>query len=309
LRAATGLRTGLWRIEVLLSICEKRQGDMAAARNYLEDAFPHLDEEKLRLQAGMELIEIDSDSGDLDKAAGVVTVLREHDPTNLDVLYTAYRIYSDLAGEAMLSVSLVDPDSVQMHRVIAHEETRQGNNAGAIAQYRKAIALDPKLPGIHFELAELLYASQDDKEKKEAEQEYLAALAENHDDEKTVRKLAEIDAQKGNTQQAFEGFTRAVQLQPGDTDARLGLAKTLIEMNQLDKAQALLEETVQQEPSNAIAHYRLGTLYRKIGRMDDAKREVDAYKKYKDMKEKLRALYKELQIQPKETAAEEQDEK
>ena len=309
MRAATGLRTGLWRIQVLLSICEKRQGDIGAARTDLEDAFPHLDDEKLRLQAGMELIEIYSSMGELDKAAGVVAALREHNPANLDVLYTAYRIYSDLAGEAMLSISLVDPDSVQMHRVIAHEETRQGNNAGAIAQYRKAIALDPKLPGIHFELAELLYASQDEKEKKEAEQEYLAALAENHDDEKTVRKLAEIDAQKGNTQQAFQGFTRAVRLQPGDTDARLGLAKTLIEMDQLDKAQALLEETVQQEPSNAIAHFRLATLYRKMGRMDDARREVDAYKRYKDMKEKLRAIYKELQIQPKETAAEEQDEK
>lgn len=309
LRAATSLRTGLWRIDVLLSICEKRQGDMATARADLENAFPHLDDEKLRLQAGMELIEIYSGTGDLDKAAGVVTVLREHDPANLDVLYTAYRIYADLAGEAMLSISLVDPDSEQMHRVIAHEETRQGNNAGAIAQYRKAIALNPKLPGIHFELAELLYASQDESEKKEAEQEYHAVLAENHDDEKTVRKLAEIDAAKGNTQQALKGFTRAVQLQPSDTDARLGLAKALIEMNQLDEAQALLEETVQQEPSNAIAHYRLATLYRKMGRMDDAKREVEAYKRYKDMKEKLRVLYKELQIQPKETPADVQDEK
>jgi len=309
LRAATSLRTGLWRIEVLLSMCEKRQGDMAAARTDLEDAFPHLDEEKLRLQAGMELIEIYSNNGDLDKAAGVVTVLREHDPTNPDVLYTAYRIYSDMAGESMLSLSLVDPDSAQMHRVIAHEESRQGNDAGAIGHYRKAIDLNPQLPGIHFELAELLYASQDEKLKKEAEQEYLAALKENPGDEKTVRKLGEIDAARGDTQRAFEEFSKAIQLEPADSDAKLGLAKTLIEMNQLDKAQALLEETAQQEPSNAIAHYRLATLYRKVGRMDDARREADLYKKYKDMKEKLRALYKELQIQPKGTQADEQDEK
>ncbi len=309
LRVATSLRTGLWRIEVLLSICEKRQGDKAAARTDLEDAFPHLDEGKLRLQAGMELIEIYSNTGDLDKAAGVVTVLREHDPANVDVLYTAYRIYSDLAGESMLSLSLVDPDSAQMHRVIAHEETRQGNDAGAIGNYRKAIALDPQLPGVHFELAELLYASPDQKLKKEAEEEYLTALKENPEDEKTVRKLGEIDAAKGDTQKAFEEFSKAIQLEPTDSDAKLGLAKTLIEMNQLDKAQALLEETVQLEPTNAIAHYRLATLYRKMGRTDDAKREVDLYKKYKDMKEKLRALYRELQIQPRGTQADQQDEK
>jgi tetratricopeptide (TPR) repeat protein len=309
LRAATSLRTGLWRTEVLLSICEERQGNMAVARAHLEDAFPHLDEEKLRLQAGMELIELYSSTNDLDKAAGVVTVLREHYPTNVDVLYTAYRIYSDLAGESMLSLSLVDPNSAQMHRVIAHEETRQGNNTGAIGHDRKAIALNPHLPGVHFELAELLYASPDENLKKEAEQEYLAALKENPEDEKTVRKLGEIDAAKGDTKKAFEEFSKAIQLEPTDSDAKLGLAKTLIEMNQLDRAQELLEETVQLEPTNTIAHYRLATLYRKMGRMDDAKREVDLYKKYTAMKEKLRALYKELQIQPKGTQADEQDEK
>jgi Flp pilus assembly protein TadD len=99
-----------------------------------------------------------------------------------------------------------------------------------------------------------------------------------------------------------------VELQPADADAKLGLAKTLIEMNQTDKALALLEETVQLEPTNATAHYRLATLYRKMGRADDAKREMELYKKFKEMKEKLNALYKELQVQPKEIRADEQDE-
>jgi protein involved in temperature-dependent protein secretion len=79
-------------------------------------------------------------------------------------------------------------------------------------------------------------------------------------------------------------------------------------MNQADKALPLLEDTVKLEPTNATAHYRLATLYRKMGRTDDAKREVDLYQKFKEMKEKLRTLYKELQVQPKEIRADEQDE-
>jgi len=66
---------------------------------------------------------------------------------------------------------------------------------------------------------------------------------------------------------------------------------------------------VQLEPTNATAHYRLSALYRQMGRADDAKREVELYKKYKNMKEKLRALYKELQVQPKEITADEPDQK
>jgi hypothetical protein len=36
---------------------------------------------------------------------------------------------------------------------------------------------------------------------------------------------------------------------------------------------------------------------------------VDQYKKYKDMKEKLRAVYKEMQIQPDEIRESEKDDK
>jgi hypothetical protein len=63
------------------------------------------------------------------------------------------------------------------------------------------------------------------------------------------------------------------------------------------------------DPTNATAHYRLSTLYRQRGRIEDSKREVEQYKKYKEMKEKLRAIYKEMQIQPDEIREAEKDEK
>jgi cytochrome c-type biogenesis protein CcmH/NrfG len=238
----------------------------------------------------------------------VIAQLRRADPDNAEVLYAAYRTYSDLAGESMLALSLAAPESAQMHQLLAHEDIRQVNTNDAIAQYRKAIVIDPHLPGIHFELAELLHTSTDETVKKEAEKEYHAALVENPQNEKSILRLAEIDARKGNVQQSYEEYTKAVERQPADAEAKLGLAKTLIDMNQADKALSLLEDAVKLEPTNATAHYRLGTLYRKMGRMDDAKREVELYQKLKDMKEKLRALYKELQVQPAEIRAAEQDE-
>jgi Tfp pilus assembly protein PilF len=298
---------GLAKIQGLLGMAESRTLDFANARKDMEAAFPALQDRRFQVQLGLELAGLDTESGDLDKAATVIAQLRKTEPDNPEVLYAAYRTYSDLAGESMLALSLAAPDSAQMHQLLAHEDARQGNSSGAIAQYRKAIAIDPHLPGVHLELAELLHTSSDESVKKAAEQEYHAALQENAQDEKSILRLAEIDAQKGNTAQSYQEYTKAVELQPADADAKLGLAKTLIEMNQSDKALPLLEETVQQEPTNATAHYRLATLYRKIGRVDDAKRETELYKKFKEMKEKLQALYKELQVQPKEIRADEQD--
>jgi len=309
LLAAVKLQPDLWRIQALLGMAEEHTADSANARRDLETSFPQLKDNKLQIQVGLELVGIYTASSDLDDAAEVIGQLRKANPDNAEVLYAAYRTYADLSGESMLSLSLVAPDSAQMHQVMAHEELKEGNTNGAIAQFRKAIAINPQLPGIHFELAELLNTSADAKVKSEAEQEYRAALAANPLDEKTACRLAEIDVAKGDTKLAYAEYSKAVELAPGDSDAKLGLAKILSEMNQQDKAQALLEQTVQLEPTNAVAHYRLGMLYRQSGRMDDAKREVELYKKYKDMKEKLRAVYKDLQVQPNEIRADRPDEK
>jgi cytochrome c-type biogenesis protein CcmH/NrfG len=98
-------------------------------------------------------------------------------------------------------------------------------------------------------------------------------------------------------------------MRPADSDAKLGLAKVLIEMNQPDKAQTLLEQTVQLDPTNATAHYRLATFYRKEGRMDDAKRQLELYTGLRAEKDKLRAVYKELLIRPAEIKEDAPDEK
>ncbi|MGB6688535.1 MAG: tetratricopeptide repeat protein [Terracidiphilus sp.] len=308
LRAAVSKQPSLVKIQGILGIAELRTQDFAQGRKDLEASFPLIQDQKFKVQVGLELVGLFTRSGDLDQAAPVLAELRKAAPDNPEVLYAAYRTYSDLSAEAMLSLSLAQPESAQMHQLLAHEEAKQGNTNGAIAQYRKAIAIDPHLPGVHFELAELLQTSPDQALKKEAEQEYRQALVENPQDEKAICRLAEIAAQSGDVQQAYQDYTKAVELQPADADAKLGLAKTLIEMNQTDKALSLLEETVQLDPGNAIAHYRLSTLYRKMGRMDDARREVDLYKKCKDLKDKLRAVYKDLLIQPEEIRAGSQDE-
>jgi tetratricopeptide (TPR) repeat protein len=297
-RAALKLRPGLWKIQALLGIGEKRTGDIKAARADLEKSFPYLQEEKIRIEAGMELIEVYSGIGELDKAAATVSILRGLYPTNSEVLYTSYRIYSDLAGESILSLSMVAPKTARMHQAMAHEMARQGNTEGAIENYREALKLDPQLPGLHFELAEMLSASSAANSQEEAESEYKAALSVNQFDEKSECKLGEIASRRGDLPGSYEHYSRAVRLQPNDAEADIGLAKELVQMNQPEKAEALLARALQMDPSSAVAHYRLSTLYRQTGRSADAKRELEEYQKYKDMKEKLRDIYREMRIEP-----------
>ena len=298
LRGALQLRPALWNIRALLGMCEKRIGQTASAQADLEKAFPQLQEEKLRVQVGMELIEIYYGAGELDKAAGVAGILRQIKPTDADILYTAHRIYSDLADESMLSVAMSAPKSARMHQMMAQEMAREGDTEGAIAHYREALKIDPKVSGLHFELAELLNSSASSSDQAEAEKEYRASLANNSFDEKSECRLGEIAFRAADLKDAYAHYSRAVNLQPNDADAALGLGNTLAAMHQPDKAQPLLEHAVQLEPFSAVIHYRLASVYRDVGRTADANRELAEFKRIREMKERLAQIYQEMRRKP-----------
>ncbi len=307
LRAAVAAQPSLVRIQGILGIAELHTGDLDRGRQDLETAFPQIVDTKFKVQVGLELVGSWTATGDLDQADSILTQLRKAAPDNPEVLYAAYRTYADLSAEARLSLSVAAPNSAQMHQLLAHEEIREGNTNAAIAQFRKAIEIDPHLPSVHYELGELLNTSSDPVLKGEAEKEFGTALQENPRDEQALCSLATLAAQKGNAQQALKAYTEAVRLQPSDAAAHLGLAKSMMDLGEPDKALPQLEEAIRIEPTDPTAHYRLAQLYRKAGRADDAKRELELYTQYRKMKADLRGLYKDLLIQPKEIQPDSRD--
>src|SRR5215469_14072706 len=146
LRAAVEHQPGLSKIQGLLGLAEVHTGDVSRGRKDLETAFPLITEQKFKVEVGLELVSLQTQTGDLEQASVIVAQLRKAAPDNPEVLYAAYRTYADLSGESMLALSVAAPDSAQMHQLMAHEDTRQGNTNAAVAQFRKAISLDPHLP-------------------------------------------------------------------------------------------------------------------------------------------------------------------
>jgi cytochrome c-type biogenesis protein CcmH/NrfG len=181
-----------------------------------------------------------------------------------------------------------------MHQAMAHELAKRGNSAEAIENYRAALKIDPQLPGLHFELAEMLHTLSTAEGRQEAESEYKAALQVNPFDEQSECRLGDIALQRDDLKEANERFTRALQLQPNDPEASIGLAKVFMTMDQPQKAELLLQHALELDPTSALAHFRLSTIYRQTGRSADAKREFEEYQKYKQMKEKLKAIYHDL---------------
>ncbi|MGA7158140.1 MAG: tetratricopeptide repeat protein [Acidobacteriaceae bacterium] len=297
LQAALALKPDLWKLQALLGLAQMRLNNLTDARTNLASALPHLTEEKIQDEVGEALIANYSQTGDLEKAANTVSILLESQPTNPEFLMLSYSLYSDIANRSMLTMALTAPDSAQMHAIMARELQRHGDDTAAIANYRDAIQLNPKLPGIYYEFGLLLYSSTDEKLQAEAATQFQNAIAANPRDEKSELMLGEIAAKNGDMQAAFDADSRAVALQPNDADACTELAKALIYKNEKQKARTLLEHAVEIDPSNYTAHYRLSTLDRQEGRSDDAKRELADYEKYKSMQTKLESIFHAMRVQ------------
>jgi Tfp pilus assembly protein PilF len=67
-------------------------------------------------------------------------------------------------------------------------------------------------------------------------------------------------------------------------------------MDRKDEARQLLERAVQIDPSNYVAHFRLGTLYRQQGKTDEAKQQVELYLRYKQMHEKVEKIIHDMRV-------------
>jgi tetratricopeptide (TPR) repeat protein len=304
LKAAVEMNADLWKIRSLLGMAERRTGDDKDGRGDLEAAYPHLDEEKLKIEVGRELIESYASTDDFDKASQMIGALLKLEPTNPALLYISYRIHSQMAEAAMLELGLAAPDSAQTHQAMAHELQRDRDLAGTIANLRKALALDPSLPGIHFELAEALHASDNPQIRAEAEQQYRLAVETNPSDPKAVTRMADIEVEKGDLDTAATYYQKALKLQPGFEDAAIGLANVFSQKGDQAQAVSLLEQVEAADPTNVLAHFRLSTIYRKLNRPADVTRELELYRKYKDEHEKLRKIYQDMRLTTQQNDAE-----
>ncbi len=305
LRVALQAKPDLYKIQALLGLAEKHLNDEEKARADLSTALPHLKGEKVQREVGDALVQSYMATNEIDKAASTVGVLLEADPTNSGLLLSSYRFYSELANNAMITLALAAPNSAELHQAMAQELARHGNDDGAIANYRDAIKLNPKLPGLYYEFGSLLYNSVDEKLQAEATGQFEAALAINPIDEKAQLMIGEDAARHGDMKKALDAESRAVDLQPNDPDACTELAKSLIAMHQPDKARPLLERALAIDSMNETAHYRLSTLDRQQGKTEEAKQELAQYQKYKEMKAKLRSIFRDMRMKLDEKSEDE----
>jgi tetratricopeptide (TPR) repeat protein len=299
LRKALAIDPSLAKTQALLGICERRLGD-PSARGLLEKSFPKLKDKSMRLQAGLELAALYDQQGDPGAMASVMRSLVDLDPDNVDVLFMAQRVYSELADDTLNKLAVLAPGSARMQQVIAEHLVNGGDLPHAIEHYQKALQIDPRLHGVHFELGEAILQSSpfDAGTQAEAQKELEAAVTVDGDTAKTECEFGGIALSQTQLDQAFAHYQRAYQLDPSEVQAQMGLAKVLRMQEKWQEAVKYLRMAVRADPLNGTAHYQLGTAYRRLQMDDMAQKEMILSQEIKKTKDQVEELYKQMNRRP-----------
>ena len=92
-------------------------------------------------------------------------------------------------------------------------------------------------------------------------------------------------ADSGDTQaeaHANQLLREALALDPSLSDAHYQLGNLALKHDQVAEAEKHFEKVIRLEPNNVQAHFALARVYRRLGRQEDATREMKRYEELKD---------------------------
>ena len=198
-------------------------------------------------------------------------------------LATAYLALSDTKDAAKLfhEMSAGFGNTAAIHLDFGRAYAEAGNPDLAIVEFKKAIALNPRLVEAHYCLGASYLLSQGQVGFPEAVKEFHRELELNPDDYFSLAQLGYIAFTERQFSEAEQNLKRAAILDPRNPDNPLLLGQVYIQLNRpaeaeqaLRKAIALTTDLSRNHYQVQRAHYLLGRLLVQTGHLDEAKQEM-----------------------------------
>lgn len=173
-------------------------------------------------------------------------------------------------GTAVIDRILSHGDSAEAYLLRGTLELTAHDRDHARADLEKSVALNPRLPGAHARLGELLLAFGDDEQARAAFTQELSLDPEEFTSNLNLGVLAKEDQAYVESRRFLE---RALKARPNDPGVRYQIAQVDLATNNLDPARQALEALTKESPDFAEAHATLATVYYRLNRSADGDRE------------------------------------
>lgn len=280
LRHALKLKPSLVAARYYLGASLAESGQCGEAIPLLLKDGPHVSDKQLRRTVEADGLKCAMALDQEDRALDFLHLLRHDFPKDPEVLYLTVHVYSDLSTRASQRLLVTAPSSYQVHLLDAEILEQQQKWDEAEEEYRRVLAINPRLAGIHFRIGRLLLTRPKTATTTAgAQKEFEAELKIDPNNAAAEYVLGEMARQARDFPTATEHFSRACKLDPTLADAFIGLGKSLVSAGKPEDAVTPLEAAVRLQPANPVAHYQLAFAYRRAGRVQDADRELSAYKR------------------------------
>jgi len=182
-------------------------------------------------------------------------------------------------------------DSAALHVLIGRAYTIGHFPESAVAEFRKAIQLDPKYPNAHGLLGYSILEFRGEEAYPQARQEFERELKLHPDDYNVLLLLAIATVALRDFPAAEAALLHARRLRPEESFAYLYLGETYSETKRLPQAVEALEKYIRlvHDPEEvprdvSRAYYLLGQDLRRLGRLDEAQKALANSQRYREAK-------------------------
>lgn len=215
-------------------------------------------------------------------------LLLAENPSNTDALITEGEVLY-LQGDQSGAVELLKhaiqltPTSVESHYVLGRIYYAGSNVEKATEQFQEVLKLDP---GNYKAYDGLALCYENSAKITLAADTYMKGIALVYQDyphyDVIYADFAEFMLRYGVTHKAFDLAVEAAARNPGEPRNMLLAGRALYEAGQLQESVKWLERASEINPAYADPHYFLARVYRRLGRMDEAKQESAAFERLEE---------------------------
>jgi tetratricopeptide (TPR) repeat protein len=254
-----------------------------AAKGRCQEALPVLkksgarvSDKDLKYRAAMATARCAMSLGQAETAVTALFLLNREFPHDPEVLYVTTHYYGELASRASQELAATAPSSYQALELEAEAMESQNRWDDAAAEYKKILAQNPNVPGIHFRLGRVVLSkSESPANAEEAKKEFEEELRNDPNSAAAEFSLGEIARRGGLWSEAIPHFMKASKLDPGFAEAFLALGMSLNSAERYGEAVGSLEHYVKMLPDDPAGHYQLSIAYARTGRKEDATRQME----------------------------------
>ncbi len=209
--------------------------------------------------------------GQIPAAIGGFEAARREDSGNPDLLFLLAAAYlkqdqSDRARGVLEECAASAPPAVA--QLVSCRAFGEAERFGEAAEHcRKALELDPKLPGVHRAAGKVMVGQHD----PDAAAELSAAVAQDPADAEALYLYGVALLQAGRLPEATDALERAAKLHPGFWGNYFYLGKAKLQLNRAEEAVPLLRKAAELNARGSVVWYELGRALTAAGKPDDAR--------------------------------------